>query len=82
MTHSSVLPAAIVLLSVISSFAAQPAKKPPRPKPSITNRYPLPYPPKLPDGQTVVTERTDAFLKPGSTLRFVIGNDPVAWGQP
>lgn len=31
--------------------------------------YPLPYPPQLPGGKTVVTERTEAFLKPGATLR-------------
>lgn len=36
---------------------------------SVTDRYPLPYPPRLPGGQTVVTEHTDAFLKPGRYLR-------------
>src|SRR5438128_643952 len=62
--------AGLVALSLVNSSShAQNAKKPPKPKPSLTDRYPLPYPPKLPDGQTVVTEQTDAFLKPGSTLR-------------
>lgn len=32
-------------------------------------RYPLPYPPTLPDGQTVVTESSPSFLKPGPSLR-------------
>jgi hypothetical protein len=69
------IPTVLLVFAVaLASLRAQTApKKPaaakPRAKPSITDRYPLPYPPKLPDGQTVVTERTDAFLKPGSTLR-------------
>lgn len=33
------------------------------------SRYPLPYPPQLPDGKTVVTERSPEFLKPGPNLR-------------
>ncbi len=33
------------------------------------SRYPLPYPPTLPDGKTVVTERSPVFLKPGPNLR-------------
>ena len=33
------------------------------------SRYPLSYPPTLPDGQTVVTECSSAFLKPGPNLR-------------
>jgi hypothetical protein len=42
--------------------------KPARPGRSLTDRYPLPYPPKLPEGQVVVTETSDAFLKPGDNL--------------
>src|SRR5262245_21603285 len=36
---------------------------------SITDRYPLSYPPKLPGVESVVTERTEAFLTPGHNLR-------------
>ena len=32
-------------------------------------RYPLEYPPKLPDGQTVVVDTSDDFLTPGPNLR-------------
>lgn len=32
------------------------------------DRYPLPYPPRLPGGRTVVTERTEDFLNPGPNL--------------
>jgi hypothetical protein len=32
-------------------------------------RYPLDYPPRLPNGQVVVTEETPDFLKPGPNLR-------------
>jgi hypothetical protein len=32
-------------------------------------RYPLPYPPQLPDGQSVVTHTEAAFLQPGPNLR-------------
>jgi hypothetical protein len=41
----------------------------PKPGRSLRDRYPLPYPPRLPDGQTVVSEKTDTFLKPGPNLR-------------
>ena len=33
------------------------------------SRYPLRYPPRLPNGQSVVTERSPEFLKPGPNLR-------------
>jgi hypothetical protein len=36
---------------------------------NLKKRYPLPYPPTLPDGKTVVTEQSALFLKPGSNLR-------------
>ena len=32
-------------------------------------RYPLPYPPKLPEGKSVVSHRSPDFLKPGPNLR-------------
>jgi len=37
--------------------------------PKANARYPLPYPPRLPDGQIVVTESSPSFLKPGANLR-------------
>ncbi len=40
-----------------------------KPNARSANRYPLPYPPILPDGKTVVTERSLEFLKPGPNLR-------------
>ena len=42
---------------------------PPKPNPKQNKRYPLPYPPKLPDGKTHVTEQSPVFLKPGPNLR-------------
>ena len=44
------------------------AAKKPRGK-TLAERYPLPYPPKLPDGKEIVTEHTPDFLKPGPNLR-------------
>ena len=32
-------------------------------------RYPLPYPPSLPGGATIITEETDRFLEPSANLR-------------
>src|SRR6187399_11468 len=58
--------------------SAPPAVKKPKPGRSLTDRYPLPYPPKLPGGQTVVTERTDAFLTPGPNLREGVEISKVA----
>ncbi len=52
----------VVLLLNTLLQGAEPAKKP-------NPRYPLPYPPQLPGGQTIVTEQTSAFLKPGPNLR-------------
>lgn len=53
---------AFVVVALTYAGAAEPAAKP-------NPRYPLPYPPKLPDGQTVVTESGPQFLKPGPNLR-------------
>ena len=46
----------------------QPAKKPPARR-TLKDRYPLPYPPTLPDGKTSVTEKSERFLKPGPNLK-------------
>lgn len=43
--------------------------KQPKAKPTLKDRYPLPYPPSLPGGKTVVTEESLDFLKPGPTLK-------------
>jgi hypothetical protein len=53
------------LLVLVSLFLVGPmyAQKPKQ------VRYPLPYPPELPDGQTVVTESAPSFLQPGGNLR-------------
>lgn len=54
---------AAVVLAAGAVLAQQ--EKPAKP---LQARYPLPYPPKLPDGQTVVTESGEMFLKPGPNL--------------
>jgi hypothetical protein len=60
-----------LLLALVPLAHAQPQKDAPAKKAgkSLKDRYPLPYPPKLPDGKTVVTESDAAFLKPGPNLR-------------
>lgn len=73
-----------LLLAAAAPKQPAAAEKPAKPKPKSTaplgptpkqdqeklkKRYPVPFPPKLPDGQTVVTEKTDDFLKPGPNLR-------------
>jgi len=63
---------AAVLLTTGNFVQAQDKQKPPtkaKKTNTLKDRYPLPYPPKLPDGQTVVTEKTPAFLTPGPNLR-------------
>jgi hypothetical protein len=56
------LTAALLAPGLGQEKKAPPAKK-------KLDRNPLPYPPRLPDGQTVVTETTPDFLKPGPNLR-------------
>ncbi len=61
--------------------AAQEAKKPTNEELAAARqraRYPLSYPPRLPDGQTVVSEETASFLEPGPNLRdgVVIAKTP------
>jgi hypothetical protein len=34
-----------------------------------SSRYPLPYPPSLPDGKALATDTSEEFLKPGGTLK-------------
>ncbi|HEX5102736.1 MAG TPA: hypothetical protein VFV87_02935 [Pirellulaceae bacterium] len=45
--------------------------RPAKPKPgrSLAERYPLPYPPRLPEGKMVVTESDPSFLVPNDKLR-------------
>jgi hypothetical protein len=55
-----------------SAMGAEPKIVPSAALPKSTHhakRYPVPFPPQLPDGQTVLTLETDEFLKPGPTLR-------------
>ncbi len=51
------------------NFAAAADPKPAKPKRDLTSRYPLPYPPTIPGGASVVTEESPRFLKPGPNLR-------------
>ncbi len=51
-----------------SGRATQPAASA-VPLKKTVGRYPLAYPPQLPDGKTVVTEQSAEFLKPGPNLR-------------
>lgn len=67
---------AIMLLAAsLRGLAQDPISRPQQPiraqsTPAIkAARYPLPYPPRLPDGQQVVTETTADFLQPGPNLR-------------
>lgn len=48
--------------------AAAPSKER-KPGRTLVERYPLPYPPKLPEGKTVVTESDPSFLVPNDKLR-------------
>lgn len=66
--------ALVSLVWATASAAAQvpaPKKQAAKPKPARTlaDRYPLPYPPKLPEGKTVVTESDPSFLVPNEKLR-------------
>ena len=53
-------------IPVLAQEAPKPAKTKGR---SLTDRYPLVYPPTLADGRTSVVEETAEFLKPGPNLR-------------
>jgi hypothetical protein len=61
--------AAVCLPALLPSppVAAQEQEKP-KPK-SLESRYPLKYPPSLPDGKTSVTEQSLDFLKPKANLK-------------
>ena len=78
LTANIFLAVALAALLCAAPFAAGQQEKPAKAataaakrKPGRTrlDRYPLPYPPKLPDGQTVVTESSPTFLTPGPNLR-------------
>ncbi len=66
---------AFLLMLIVTGFVGQAVhgqdKKPAPPKKgkSLKDRYPLPYPPRLPDGKTVVTETSASFLTAGPNLR-------------
>lgn len=66
----SILTALLIAVVATASLSAQDKQKPT--VKTKKTRYPLTYPPKLPDGQTVVTESTPAFLKPGPNLREAV----------
>src|SRR5262245_6814862 len=59
--------AGIVLLAVVSTEAQVCAQS--KNDPKLNKRYPLSYPPKLPDGKAYVTEQSPEFLKPGPNLK-------------
>lgn len=61
----------LYLTLVLASFAAfSAADEPAQAKRSQTNsRYPLPYPPSLPNQQSVVTETSLTFLTPGPNFK-------------
>lgn len=61
-----------LLCSSVFLAGAQETKKPTKEEAAAARqkaRYPLTYPPSLPDGKTVVSEETAAFLEPGLNLR-------------
>jgi hypothetical protein len=51
-----------------ASDTKQKAAKP-KPGRTLADRYPLPYPPKLPEGKAVVTESDASFLAPNDKFR-------------
>lgn len=62
---------ALLLVAAVQTHA-QSVKKPTPEEAAAARqkaRYPLEYPPKLPDGQIVVSEETADFVKPGPNLR-------------
>jgi hypothetical protein len=57
-------------MALASLFLLAPAAAQQKPKKTaLESRYPLKYPPELPDGKAFVTEKSEAFLKPGPNLR-------------
>ena len=59
----------LLILAPAPTVAQMPKKDAKKPGKTLKDRYPLPYPPKLPDGKSVVTESAPSFLKPGPNLR-------------
>lgn len=76
MSHRAVVCYLALLSAAVAMIAAR-AEAPaslqraakPKPRRSLTDRYPLPYPPKLPEGKKVVTESDPSFLVPSDKLR-------------
>lgn len=54
--------------SLSAAEPAPPAKANARVR-DLNKMYPVPFPPKLPNGQAVITLRSDSFLTPGENLR-------------
>ena len=64
------LPLAVIFLVVASATAQQPKSTTEEAAAArLKARYPLSYPPQLPEGKAVVSEQTDLFLQPGPNLR-------------
>ena len=59
----------LIALAVVPSLCAQDADPAAAAAKKLAARYPLPYPPQLPEGRTSVTEQTPEFLTPGPNLR-------------
>lgn len=64
----------LVVVTLVSTFAGSIPEggaqdKAAKAAKALKDRYPLTYPPTLPDGKTHVTEQSPAFLKPGPNLR-------------
>ncbi|MCE9530203.1 MAG: hypothetical protein K8T89_03565 [Planctomycetes bacterium] len=59
---------ALTLLVGSTALAQEAVGAKPKEK-KVNARYPLPYPPSLPDGKASVTEQSPAFLKPGPNLK-------------
>ncbi|MBI1309856.1 hypothetical protein GC176_01005 [bacterium] len=67
MSTTRLLLAGLCLISLQSDLLAQ--KKPQAARPKVIKDADLPWPPALPDGQTIVTESSPKFLQAPDTLR-------------
>jgi hypothetical protein len=59
----------IVALLALAAFLATGTSGPAQDAKKLKARYPLPYPPRLPDNKIVVTETAPLLLQPGANLR-------------
>jgi hypothetical protein len=66
---STLRPWFLVLACVACATAGAQETTRQKPRPTLKDRYPLPYPPSLPGGKAFVTEESPDFLKPGPNLR-------------